>query len=258
MSESDDKTIPPDGDDIGAAEYVLGTMDADARDAFAARIERDPVLARAIDAWRERLGPMTDEIPPVVPPMYLWHRVRARAGIPLDDGMIGDGVASRAPPPWWDRIAVWRGLTMAGLAATAACVIALIALPRTQAPSVPPVARSALPHPLRLVATMHDGKGRNTYMAAVDDDACTLVLMPLVRDPAPGQVPQLWVVADDGTAHSLGLGSDTPMQAMSVPAAMRPQLLAEGSLAVSMEPPGGSPTGRPTGFVIGRGDLTHL
>jgi anti-sigma-K factor RskA len=253
MSENDDHTLPPNGDDIGAAEYVLGTMDAAARDAFAARIERDPMLARAIDAWRERLGPMTDEIPPVVPPMYLWHRVRARAGIPIDDG-----IAPREPDRWWDRIAVWRGLTMAGLAATAACVIALVALPRTQAPAVPPVAQSALPHPLRLVATMHDGKGRNTYMAAVDDDACTLVLMPLVRDPTPGEVPQVWLVADDGSSHSLGVGNDAPMQAMRVPVAMRPQLLAEGSLAVSMEPPGGSPTASPTGFVIGRGDLTHL
>jgi anti-sigma-K factor RskA len=252
MSEHDDKTIPPDGDDIGAAEYVLGTMDAQAREAFAARIAREPMLARAIDAWRGRLSPMADEIPPVLPPMSLWHRVRARAGIPLDDD-----TRESTPPRWWDRVAFWRGLSMAGIAATAACVIALVALPRGE-PALPPVAHSALPHPLKLVATMHDGKGRNTYMAAVDDDACTLVLMPLVRDPTPGQVPQVWLVSDTGASQSLGVGSDAPMQAMSVPAALRPQLLAAHTLAVSMEPPGGSPTGAPTGFVIGRGEISHL
>ena len=250
MSENDDKTPAPEGDDIGAAEYVLGTMDAAAREAFAARIAREPMLARAIDAWCMRLSPLADEIPPVVPPMYLWHRVRARAGLPVDDAR------EATPASWWDRVGFWRGLSMAGLAATAACVIALIALPRT--PALPPVAHSALPHPVRLVATMNDGKGHNTYMAAVDDDACTLVLMPLVRDATPGQVPQLWLVSHDGTPHSLGIGGDAPLQAMTMPAALRTQLLDAGDLAVSMEPPGGSPTGRPTGFVIGKGPLTRL
>ena len=249
MIDNDDTTgLPPDGDDIGAAEYVLGTMDAAARTAFAARIARDPALARAIDAWRVRLAPMADEIAPVVPPMHLWHRVRTRVGL--------DDATRPAPAAWWDRVAFWRGLSMAGIAATAACVIALIALPRE--PALPTQAHSALPHPVRLVATMNDGKGRSTYMAAVDDDACTIVLMPLVRDPTPGQVPQVWYVSRDGTPHSIGVGTDAPMQALSVPAAVRTQVRESDTLAVSMEPPGGSPTGRPTGFMIGRGQLTHL
>jgi anti-sigma-K factor RskA len=43
-----------------------------------------------------------------------------------------------------------------------------------------------------------------------------------------------------------------------VPDALRAQLLDAPEMAVSMEPPGGSPTGRPTGFVIGKGPLTRL
>lgn len=252
MSAIEDTTIPS-GDDIVAAEYVLGTMDAASRDAFAARIAREPELARAIDAWRMRLAPLADEIAPVVPPMYLWPRVRARAGL------------DAAPPSktddtrWWDRVAFWRGATMAGLAATTACVIALVALPRNPAGDVPAPVHSALPHPVRLVTTMNDGKGRNTYMAAVDDDACTLVLMPLVKDPTPGEVPQVWLVSSDGAAQSLGVGNDAPLQSMTVPDALRARLLRDDqTIAVSMEPPGGSPTGQPTGFVIGRGQLTHL
>jgi hypothetical protein len=56
-----------------------------------------------------------------------------------------------------DRLAFWRGMGFAGLATTAACVIALVALPRT-AP-VPAPAHSALAASVRLVATMADGKG---------------------------------------------------------------------------------------------------
>lgn len=252
MSTIDD-IYGPGGDDIVAAEYVLGTMDSAAREAFAARIASEPELARAIDAWRMRLAPLADEIEPVVPPMYLWPRVRVRAGID----------AARKPDVedthWWDRIAFWRGASMAGLAATAACVIALVALPRTPDTAVPAPVHSALPHPVRLMTTMSDGKGRTTYMAAVDDDACTLVLMPLVKDPTPGEVPQVWLVSSDGAAQSLGVGNDAPLQSMTVPNALRARLLRDDqTLAVSMEPPGGSKTGQPSGFVIGRGQLTHL
>ena len=252
MSSLDD-LHGPGGDDLVAAEYVLGTMDAAARDAFAARIAREPDLARAIDAWRMRLAPLADEIAPVVPPMYLWHRVRARAGLADAPAAPSDGTR------WWDRVAFWRGATLAGLAATTACLIALIALPRNPASEIPGPVHSALPHPVRLVTTLHDGKGRSTYMAAVDDDACTLVLMPLLKDATPGEVPQVWLVANDGGTQSVGVGNDAPLQSMVVPDALRARLLRDDqALAVSMEPPGGSPTGQPTGFVIGRGQLTHL
>ncbi|KGQ19946.1 RskA domain containing protein [Lysobacter dokdonensis DS-58] len=252
MSAIDDIT-GPGGDDVIAAEYVLGTMDAQSRQAFAERIAREPGLARAIDAWRMRLAPLADDIAPVVPPMYLWHKVRARAG--LDVAQPARVERER----WWDRIAFWRGMSLAGLAATTACVIALIALPRNPASQIPAPVHSALPHPVRLVSTMNDGKGRNTYMAAVDDDACTLVLMPLVKDPTPGEVPQVWLVSSDGSTQSLGVGNDAPLQSMTVPDALRAHLLRDDhTIAVSMEPPGGSKTGHPTGFVIGRGQLTHL
>ena len=151
------------------------------RDAFAARIAREPDLARAIDAWRDAPGAA---------------RRRDRAGRAADVPVASRARARRArcraaiergDARWWDRLAFWRGASLAGLAATAACVIALVALPRNPASDVPAPVHSALPHPVRLVTTMNDGKGRNTYMAAVDDDACTLVLMPLVEGPDAGR-----------------------------------------------------------------------
>ncbi|HVQ33120.1 MAG TPA: anti-sigma factor, partial [Lysobacter sp.] len=225
---------------------------AASRDAFAARVARDPALARMMDAWRGRLAPMVDEFVPVVPPLHLWHGVRQRAGLDATEPTT---------TPLWERLAFWRGMGLAGLATTAACVVAFIALPRIAPAPLSP--HSALPHPVRLVSTMADGKGRATFMAAVDDDACTIVLMPLDRTPTPGQVPELWVIASDGVPRALGVGDDAPLQAMKVPAALREGILRGGlqataSLAVSMEPAGGSPTGRPTGFIAGRGALTRL
>lgn len=237
-------------DDLRAAEYVLGTLDPGERAGFAERSAREPALMRLIDAWRGRLSPMADDIAPVSPPMHLWHLVRRRAGL--------DAI-ERMTVPLWDRLAFWRGVGFAGLATTAACVVAFLAMPRI-APT-PADANYAMPHPVRLVSTLADLKGRTTFVAAVDDDACTIVLMPHGRQPTPGQVPELWVIAGDGTPHSIGTGTNAPQQAMVVPRALRTTLLgadANTRLAVSMEPPGGSPTGQPTGFIAGRGPLTHL
>jgi anti-sigma-K factor RskA len=194
---------------------------------------------------------MVDEFGPGVPPLHLGLGVRRRAGL--------DAIEPTTTP-LWERLAFWRGMGLAGLATTAACVVAFIALPRIAPAPLSP--HSALPHPVRLVSTMADGKGRATFMAAVDDDACTIVLMPLDRSPTPGQVPELWVIASDGVPRALGVGDDAPMQAMAVPRDLRAGLLQAArtgaSLAVSMEPPGGSPTRRPTGFIAGTGSLTQL
>jgi anti-sigma-K factor RskA len=72
-----------------------------------------------------------------------------------------------------------------------------------------------------------------------------------------GKVAQLWLVTADGRPHSLGIDDRAPMQAITVPRALRNEMLAQGVLAVSVEQPGGSSTGGPTD-VVARGELTRL
>lgn len=252
MNTTPDHLPPePTDDAIVAAEYVLGVLDAPARRECAARMARDATLAREVALWQRRLSPLADGFEEVAPPLGLWPRIRAHVGLSPPPG-------AAAAVPLWDRLAFWRGLGAAGMAATAACVLALMLLPRQFTP--PGHERhSPLPHPLRLVATASDASGAPVLMAAVDDDACTMVVMPLrtARIPA-GKVAELWLVAADGRPHALGLGDRAPMQAITVPAALRNDMLAQGTLAVSLEPPGGSPTGLPTGDVIAQGPLTRL
>jgi anti-sigma-K factor RskA len=45
---------------------------------------------------------------------------------------------------------------------------------------------------------------------------------------------------------------------IAIPPAFADQARRDAVLAVSLEPPGGSPTGQPTGPVIGSGKLTNL
>lgn len=239
---------PRDDDDASllAAEYALGVLEADAHRAAAARAERDRAFARDVTGWHERLSPMLDDIAPVAPPLALWPRIRAALGL---------DAAPRVP--LWQRLGFWQGFGAAGLAATAASLVAVMVL-RTHVPELPGVHAARAPHPITLLTSLAAPDGVGAYVAAVDADACTLLLVPTgdARIPA-GKVAELWVITPNGTPRSLGVRSDG-MQAVSVPTPLRKIFRATTALAVSIEPRGGSPTGLPTGDVVASGALASL
>lgn len=73
----------------------------------------------------------------------------------------------------------------------------------------------------------------------------TLTITRIAGQPAaPGQVHELWIIAPDAAPVSLGLLTEAPL-AVQYPVPPR-----GWTLAVSIEPAGGSPTGAPTGPVI--------
>ncbi len=63
-------------EDMLAAEYVLGVLDADARRRAELLLREHPGFARAVAAWQERLGPLADTIEPVsaAGPCLVAHR----------------------------------------------------------------------------------------------------------------------------------------------------------------------------------------
>ena len=71
----------PEDIDATAAEYALGTLDLAERIAVAARRQREPALAAAIDAWELRFGPLGETVPSVAPPADLWPSLEARSPV---------------------------------------------------------------------------------------------------------------------------------------------------------------------------------
>ena len=63
--------IEPD-DDLLAAEYVVGVLDASERRAVQTRMQSDAQLARRIENWERRLAAWTLSIEPVASPSALW------------------------------------------------------------------------------------------------------------------------------------------------------------------------------------------
>ena len=215
-----------------ASEYVLGTLRGPARRRFDALLPSHPALQRAVARWRGDLMPLADGIAPVEPPDRVWEGVQRT--------LFASGDA--APVSWWQRLSLWRGVS--GLATAAALVLAVLLARPPEAQ--PPIVVVLNPDPSAPAAR---------FVASVSADGAALVLRPLDGfQPTAGRALELWAVPATGAPRSLGLVSSS--EATRV---LRTRLLADtAAFAVSVEPPGGSPTGAPTGPIVSLGRVQPL
>lgn len=222
-----DYSRPPLADRL-AAEYVLGTLHGRARRRFETLLPAHPLLRDAVGRWQQRLVPLAASVPPVQPSPRVWAGLEQRLFHPAH---------ATAPARWWQRLGLWQGWAGGASLASVALAVAL-SLP---APVQPPV-----------VVVMGADSGPARFVASVSADGRSLVLRPLdgVQLTA-GQALELWAVPPAGAPRSLGLVSH--QKATTV---LKAQLLqGVAAFAVSVEPPGGSPTGTPTGPVVSVGKL---
>jgi len=76
--------------------------------------------------------------------------------------------------------------------------------------------------------------------------------------PAAGKVFELWALPQAGVPRSLGVIPAGGIVRVPLPAPVDESLSNIPSLAVSVEPPGGSPTGQPTGPVLYSGAIERM
>lgn len=228
-----------DRDDIEAlaGEYVLGTLDAAERAGADARRARDRVLDDAIRAWERRLAPLDESAAPVVPASSIFPRIQSR--------IAAFGPTSAQIIDLKDRLKFWRR-TAAVTSAMAASLLAVF------------LAREFTPPPKtkNLVAVLQKDAQSPAFLVAVDVDNKLMTVRPVAAKHEAGKSFELWLIHDSlGKPRSLGLIDD--------PAVIRPAQLAKydktvienATLAVSLEPEGGSPTGDPTGPVLFAGKM---
>ncbi len=223
--------IPPDPEarDALAAEYVLGTLEARAAREVAEALPRDAALAEAVQRWESRLAPLGALAPPEAPPADLWDRIATAL-----EPTTAPAPAPRAPAPpaatWWRRLLdPWRAGAI-GSAAVAAGLAAFIVL-------------RAAPEP-RLMTVLLTERDQAAWLVEADRGAIRLSSLN-TRPAPPGRALELWALPQGATAPtSLGLIPADGRITVS-PATIRPSpgMLIE----ITLEPPGGSPTGRPTG-----------
>ncbi len=230
-----------------AAEYVLGTLEPAARAGVQQRLQTDRELGRLVELWQERLAPLAEAVPPVEPPPLAWLG-------------IAQALVAGAPPAAPRRrvrvrlrgrmysVTFWRWCTVA-----ASALAAILALYIAGTSLRPPSAPSA-----RFVAVLDRGDESPALIVTVEPAAKRMTIRPLATAAVEDHALQLWLVAGGAAPKSLGLLDPEHATTLDLPAQLEGTVRPSAALAVSLEPPGGSPTDRPTGPVIYQGPLLAL
>ena len=223
-----------------AAEYVLGTLPADERARLKVEMERNAELSTAVRWWERRLAGLGEAVTAEPVPARLWEAIeqatRQEASATAGGTIAGNVVQLRR------RLAVWRGAALAA-GALAAGLAGVVVLDRLSVP--------AAPEGGRYVAVV-DAEGREpALIAEVDTRTGTIRVRSVAAEVPAGRSLELWHIPEGQEARSLGVieagGPPTLADRLAGP--------ANGMIAVTLEPPGGSPTGVATGPVVYSGRL---
>lgn len=230
-----------------AGEYVLGSLDATDRAAFEAVLAGDAALLAQVYDWQDRLLALSLHADPAVPSPGFWKRLETRLALPVAAAKLNPAPSYRAAPPvkrpsWWSRMAVWQGLSAAGLVASLLLGTALLL--RTTVPDAPQSRYLA-------VLQSPDDQRNSGWIVEINPDKGQARLVPVTAsEPVPaGRALQFWTKAQ-GAAAPTSLGLVRAGQTLSLPLSGLPAVGEQQLFELTLEPENGSPTGRPTGPIL--------
>jgi len=217
--------------DALASEYVLGTLRGAARRRFERWQNAEWHVASRVRTWEGRLIPLTLGLPPIAPSQEVWEKIEARI---RNSDAPGIGTARR-------RAA--RPALRALAAVLLLCAIfagGYVAWRMTESLH------------LQTVATIKGAQGPVAWSIELDARHERLRAVALAGAVAqPGHSFELWALLPGKAAPvSLGLLPAAGQLERTLSVAQRAALASAAQVAVSLEPPGGSPTGAPTGPVL--------
>ncbi len=239
----------PENLSVLAGEYVLGTLPAAERKAVQQRLPGDRALQQAVAEWEARLLPLTQLAEPIAPPAALWARIDQslqaanlqHAARPAAEPLRAK--AERKPSVrWWDHLGLWRGRARAGGAMAA--VLAAVLVTRTAPVAAPPQ--------FMVVLVAPQDKAPGWVVQASSPRQISLIPLGVAEVPADKAL-EFWTKAD-GWSGPVSLGLVQPGQPLQIPLDKLPPLQPNQLFELTLEPPTGSPIGKPTGPIqfIGR------
>jgi anti-sigma-K factor RskA len=268
-----------------AAEYALGTLDADERAQAETMMSVDKDFTAMVDAWATKLGALNQMVGSVEPAPEVWDRIKAAAGL---SGAQMPLVLPEAPLPAVAPVAAettpaveagnvvafpapvrrWRNVASA-MSAIAAALIALVVTqvvrpdllpdsirpkPRTQLVQVP---APPAPAPAQYVAVLQKDGGSPAFILTVDGATRNFTVRKVGDTaPEPGKSFELWVISDRlGAPRSLGVIGDGDFTARPTLASYDPNIVKTATYALTVEQAGGSPNGKPTSAPVYAGKL---
>lgn len=223
-----------------AAEYVLGTLQGSARKRFERWMMESSKVREEVWFWEQKLGQLSVEVPEVTPPSSVWSAIERRLWQP-------EPRAEKAQPAANDRW-FWRGWSIVATAAVLVMAFVLVqpspqAIPQMQLSGA--IVQADTSDPLWLVS--ETGQGNLLKLRSVAAGAAEA-----------GKDYELWIVPENGQPLSLGVIPVGGLHEVTLTDKTRQALSQSRTLAISLEPLGGSTTGQPTGPILHVAQLYEL
>jgi anti-sigma-K factor RskA len=268
-----------------AAEYALGTLDADERAQVETMMAGDRDFTALVTAWEQKLGVLNQMVGSVEPRPEVWQKIRVAAGLsetqaPMVLPEAPPLVAAAAMPAaavadssnvirLSNRARRWRQVATL-TTAIAAALVAMIAVgvyrpdmlpdqlrpkPRTQVVAIRTPAAPAPPDAQYVAVLQKDG-GSPAFILTVDGVTRNFTVRRVGAAAEPGKSFELWLISDKlPQPRSLGVIGAGDFTARPVLASYDADTIKAATYAVTIEQAGGSPDGKPTTAPVFAGKL---
>jgi anti-sigma-K factor RskA len=268
-----------------AAEYALGTLDADERAQAETMMSIDKDFTAMVRAWEYRLGVLNQMVGSVEPRPEVWDRIKSAAGLSEPQAPL---LLPDAPPPVVPHLAEpaavadtanvirlsararrWRNVATA-TTAIAAALVAMIAVgvyrpdllpdglrpkPRTQVVEVKTPPAPAAPS-AQYVAVLQGQGGSPAFILTVDGATRNFTVRKVGAAAEPGKSFELWLISDKlPRPRSLGVIGGGDFTARPVLTSYDADTVKNATYAVTVEQAGGSPDGNPHSAPVFTGKL---
>lgn len=230
--------------DVLAGEYVLGVLDEGERREFEARMATDPAVRAAVAAARIRFLELDLAAPETPVSTSLWDRIvqTINSGennvVELTEARDRRQRPAKAPSrPTQSQSSFWKGF----VAASAAASLIAVAGWQFLAPAQP-----------QLIVVLLDSQARPvSIVEALGDQRIRILPLGPIEVPS-GKTLEVWTLPNKDTGPvSMGLLSRVGEVVLKGPVLPEPK--ADQLYEITIEPEGGSPTGKPTGPIVGKG-----
>src|SRR6266478_5080530 len=268
-----------------AAEYALGTLDADERVQAETMMSADKEFAAMVEAWQHKLGALNQMVGSVEPRPEIWNKIKSAISLSEAQAAL---VLPEAPPAVVPEIVEpsavadtsnvvrlsaqtrrWRNLATFATA-VAAALIAMIAVgvyqpdllpeavrpkPRTQVVEVKTPSASTL-RSAQYVAVLQKEGGAPAFILTVDAATRNFTVRKVGASAEPGKSFELWLISDKlQRPRSLGVIGNSDFTARAVLASYDNDVINNATYAVTVEQAGGSPDGVPHAAPVFTGKL---
>jgi anti-sigma-K factor RskA len=271
-----------------AAEYALGTLDADERAQVETMMSLDKDFAATVEAWEHKLGILNQMVGSIEPPAEVWDKIKTAVGHAEPQAQLLLPDAPPPPPPVaadvaepaaapvdtsnvirlstqarrWRRVATFT-------TAIAAALVAMIAVgvyqpdllpdgirpkPRVQ---VVEVKTPAVPAPsAQYVAVLQKDGGSPAFILTVDAATKNFTVRKVGAAAEPGKSFELWLISDKlQRPRSLGVIGGADFTVRPVLSSYDTDTINTATYVVTVEQAGGSPDGNPHSAPVFTGKL---